>query len=59
MKQWKDCGYVAKTKNPKVLAVKIKGERYILNLKDINDVLNDKLEYALIFERITEEKVIN
>jgi len=54
-KKWQDCGYFALTKNVKVALIKIKNVRYIVNMKDLKDVLDGKLEYAFIFERMKEK----
>jgi|GEM_PF-2856369 hypothetical protein len=50
IKQWKSCGYVAVSKKGTVFSIVIKNERYVVNLEDLMDVLDGKLNYALIRE---------
>ena len=54
-KEWKSCGYISKTKNPKVLLVMVKHKRFIVNLNGFEAVLNGKLEYTPIYEYLGEE----
>lgn len=51
-KEWKSCGYISKSKNPKVFVVMVKHQRYIVNLNGFQAVLRDKLEYTPIYEYI-------
>jgi DNA-directed RNA polymerase subunit M/transcription elongation factor TFIIS len=55
-KEWKSCGYLSKSKNPKVLVVKIKNVRYIVNVAGLQKVISGKLEYTLIYEHIEDEE---
>ena len=51
-KVWKSCGYIAKTKNPKVLLVMLKHQRYIVNVSGLQSVNSGKLEYTPIYEYV-------
>jgi hypothetical protein len=51
-KVWKSCGYLSKSKNPKVLVVMVKHKRFIVNVNGLQAVLNGKIEYSLIYEYI-------
>ena len=53
-KEWKDCGYISKTKNPKVLLVMVKHHRFIVNVSGLQNVLSEKLEYTPIYEHIED-----
>jgi hypothetical protein len=54
-KKWKSCGYISKTKNPKVLLVMVRHQRFIVNLNGFQAVLNDKIEYTPVYEFIGEK----
>jgi hypothetical protein len=55
-KVWKSCGYISKTKNPKVLLVMVKHKRFIVNIFGLQSVNTGKLEYTLIYEHIEGEE---
>ena len=55
-KVWKSCGYISKTKKPKVLLVMVKHQRFIVNISGLQNVVNGKIEYALIYEHIEDEE---
>ena len=55
-KEWKSCGYMAKSKNLKVLVVMVKHVRYIVNLDGFLNVVSGKLEYTPIYEYIGNEE---
>jgi hypothetical protein len=56
----KNCGYFSLTKDGKKVALVIHHVRYLLNLQEVKDVLENKRNYALISEfvevRNNEEK---
>jgi len=54
--EWKSCGYLSKTKNPKVLLIIVKNQRYIVNVDGLQAVNDGKIEYSLIYEYIGEKK---
>jgi hypothetical protein len=51
-KEWKSCGYMAKSKNPKVLVAMVKHQRFIVNVDGFKAVLNGKIEYTPIYEYV-------
>jgi hypothetical protein len=51
-KVWKSCGYISRTKNPKVLLVMLKHQRYIVNVSGLQSVNSGKLEYTPIYEYV-------
>jgi hypothetical protein len=51
-KIWKSCGYLSKSKNPKVFVVMVKHQRFIVNLDGLEEVKAGKIEYTLIYEHI-------
>jgi GR25 family glycosyltransferase involved in LPS biosynthesis len=53
-KEWKSCGYMAKSKNPKVLVVIVKNQRFIVNVDGLQNVFAGKIEYTPIYEHIEE-----
>ena len=55
-KKFKSCGYLSKTKNPKVLLIMVKHVRYIVNVDGLQAVNSDKLEYTPIYEYVGEKK---
>jgi hypothetical protein len=57
-KEWKSCGYISKTKNPKVLLVTVKHHRFIVNISGLQNVMAGKIEYTLIYEHIDSQEAI-
>ena len=55
-KEWESCGYISKSKNPKVLLVVLKHQRFIVNVNGIQDVLKGEVEYTEIFEHLEGDK---
>jgi hypothetical protein len=51
-KEWKSCGYMAKSKNLKVFVVMVKHQRFIVNVDGLQDVSAGKVEYTPIYEYI-------
>lgn len=51
-KEWEKTGYVAYTNDKKKILIVIKNVRYLVNLDDLQSVLGNKLDYALVFKRI-------
>lgn len=49
-KEWQSCGYMAKSKNPKVFVVMVKHVRYIVNVDGLQDVNSGKIEFTPIYE---------
>jgi hypothetical protein len=58
-KVWKSCGYISRTKNPKVLLVMVKHQRFIVNISGLQAVNAEKLEFTPIYEYIGETKEVN
>jgi len=54
-KKFESCGYISKSKNPKVLVVMVKHVRYIVNVDGLQAVNSDKLEYTPIYEYVGEK----
>lgn len=57
-KKWLSCGYLSKTKNPKVLLVMVKHQRFIVNLNGFQAVISGKIEYTPIYEYIGKQEII-
>jgi hypothetical protein len=55
-KEWKSCGYISKTKNPKVLLIMVKHVRYIVNVSGLQSVTSGKIEYTPIYEFIGSQE---
>jgi len=51
---WKDCGYLALSKTGKKVLIVIKQVHYLVDLKRVQDVLDGKERYTLIYEHIEE-----
>jgi predicted ATP-dependent serine protease len=51
-KEWKSCGYLSKSKNPKVLVVMVKHQRFIVNVDGLQNVFSGKIEYTPIYEYV-------
>jgi len=47
---WKSTGYLSLTKDGKKVTVMVKHVRYIANLKELQDVLEGKLNFTEVFE---------
>ena len=54
MTEWKDCGYVKLSKKGKSVTGKFKNQSFRIDLKEWQEVLDNKKEYALIYEPVEE-----
>jgi hypothetical protein len=55
-KDWDSCGYLTLSKKKTVLSIVIKNQRYVVNLKQAKQVVNDQIDYTLIYEFVGERQ---
>jgi hypothetical protein len=54
-KNWKDCGYLALTKNKKGVLLVLEHKRYFLKLDEVKSVLDGKREYTLVYHHVGKD----
>jgi len=55
-KNWKDCGYISYTKKGDGILLVLKNQRYFIKLNELQQVLEKKRNYALLYEPVKKDE---